>query len=159
LPISTVRTAAPNGKLGAEYDGAAPLKKTPSIEGVRLLLVDDDADGRELVAAMLAQGGAETRTAGSAAAALAGLDEWRPEALIADIGMPGEDGYTLIERLRARERERGERRLMAIALTAYTRFEDRLRALSAGYQSHVSKPVGTEELLTVVASLLNRTNP
>jgi CheY-like chemotaxis protein len=122
------------------------------------LLVDDDADGRELVEAMLAQGGAETRTAGSAAEAPAMLEEWRPDALISDIGMPGEDGYVLIEKLRARERERGERRLMAIVLTAYARFEDRLRALSAGYQSHVSKPVETAELLTVVASLLNRTN-
>jgi len=158
LPIIPVRMAEPNGKREAGSDRAAPLKKLPSIGGARVLLVDDDADGRELVEAMLAKGGAETRTAGSAAEALAMLDEWRPDALISDIGMPGEDGYVLIEKLRARERERGERRLMAIALTAYARFEDRLRALSAGYQSHVSKPVETAELLTVVASLLNRTD-
>jgi CheY-like chemotaxis protein len=119
-----------------------------------VLLVDDNADGRELVEEMLDQGGAETRTAGSAAEALAMLDEWCPDALISDIGMPGEDGYALIEKLRARERGRGERLLPAIALTAYARVEDRLRALSAGYQSHVSKPVDTEELLTVIASLL-----
>jgi PAS domain S-box-containing protein len=154
LPIIPVRTAAPNGKREAGYDRAAPLKKLPSIGGARVLLVDDDADGRELVVAMLAQGGAETRTAGSAEEALAMLDEWRPDALISDIGMPGEDGYALIEKLRARERGRGERLLPAIALTAYARVEDRLRALSAGYQSHVSKPVDTEELLTVIASLL-----
>jgi PAS domain S-box-containing protein len=158
LPIIPIRMAEPNGKREAGYDRAAALEKLPSIGGARVLLVDDDADGRELVEAMLAQGGAETRTAGSVAEALAMLDEWRPDALISDIGMPGEDGYVLIEKLRALERERGGGRLMAIALTAYARFEDRLRALSAGYQSHVTKPVDTAELLTVVASLLNRTN-
>ena len=68
------------------------------------------------------------------------------------------DGYALIEKLRKRERELGERRLPAIALTAYARVEDRLRALSAGYQAHVSKPVEMTELLTVLASLLNRTD-
>jgi CheY-like chemotaxis protein/anti-sigma regulatory factor (Ser/Thr protein kinase) len=158
LPGAPLRTAGPNGKGEAGYDRAAPAKKTPSISGARVLLVDDDADGRELVEEMLAQGDAETRTAGSAAAALAILDEWRPDALISDIGMPGEDGYAMIEKLRKRERERGERRLPAIALTAYARVEDRLRALSAGYQAHVTKPVEMTELLTVIASLLNRTD-
>jgi PAS domain S-box-containing protein len=158
LPVIPVRTAGPNGKREEGYDLAAPLKKTPSISGARVLLVDDDADGRELVETMLAQGDVETRTAGSAAAALAMLDEWRPDALISDIGMPGEDGYMLIEKLRKRERERGERRLPAIALTAYARVEDRMRALSAGYQAHLSKPVEMSELLTVVASLLNRSD-
>jgi CheY-like chemotaxis protein len=95
--------------------------------GARVLLVDDDADGRELVEAMLDQGGAETRMARSAAEALAILDGWRPDALVSDIGMPGEDGYALIEKLRARERARGERLLPAIALTAYVGVEDRLR--------------------------------
>jgi CheY-like chemotaxis protein len=118
-----------------------------------VLLVDDDADGRELIEEMLDQGGAETRTARSAAEALAILDGWRPDALISDIGMPGEDGYALIEKLRARESARGERPLPAIALTAYVRVEDRLRALSSGYQAHVSKPVEMAELLTVIASL------
>ncbi len=142
----------------AEIDRAAPPDNLPSISGARVLLVDDDADGRDLVETMLDQGDAETRTAGSAAAALAMLDEWRPDALISDIGMPGEDGYALIEKLRERERERGERRLPAIALTAYARVEDRLRALSAGYQAHVSKPVQMSELFTVIASLLNRSD-
>jgi CheY-like chemotaxis protein len=158
LPLIPVRLAAPNGKREAGNDRAAPLKKLPSITGARVLLVDDDEDGRKLVEAMLDQGGAETRSAGSAAEALAILDEWRPDALISDIGMPGEDGYVLIEKLREQERESGQRRLIAIALTAYARFEDRLHALSAGYQTHVSKPVETAELLTVVASLLNRTD-
>ncbi|HEY6399780.1 MAG TPA: ATP-binding protein, partial [Blastocatellia bacterium] len=155
LPRSPV-LAASKVELETGYDCAAPPNNLPSIWGVRVLLVDDEEDGRELVVAMLAQGGAETRTAGSAVEALAALDEWRPDALISDIGMPGEDGYALIEKLRARERERGEPSLPAVALTAYARKEDRLRALFAGYQSHVSKPVEPTELLMVIASLLNR---
>jgi PAS domain S-box-containing protein len=154
LPVTPIRMAAPDGKREAEHGRATPSKNPPSIRGGRVLLVDDNADGRELVEEMLNQGGAETRTASSGAEALAILDGWSPDALISDIGMPGEDGYALIEKLRARERERGERLLPAIALTAHVRAEDRLRALSAGYQAHVSKPVEMAELLTVIASLL-----
>ena len=92
----------------------------------------------------------------SATEALAACDEWRPDILIADIGMPGEDGYTLMKKLRAREELRGGH-IPAIALTAYARQEDRLRALSVGYEHHVPKPIEPDELLAVVASLANRT--
>ena len=126
-----------------------------SIAGVRVLLVEDKADARDLITMMLAQDGAEVRTAVSATEALAACNEWRPDILISDIGMPEEDGYTLMKKLRARESERGGH-IPAIALTAYARREDRLRALSAGYEYHVPKPVDPEELLTVVASLINR---
>jgi CheY-like chemotaxis protein len=128
----------------------------PSLVGVRALFVDDEADARELIAMVLAERGAEVRTAVSATEALAACDEWRPDILIADIGMPGEDGYTLMKKLRAREKLRGGH-IPAIALTAYARREDRLRALSAGYEYHVPKPVEPVELLAAVASLANRT--
>jgi len=105
---------------------------------------------------MLMQGGVEVRIAVSATDALAACDEWRPDILISDIGMPGEDGYTLMKKLRARESERGGH-IPAIALTAYGRREDRLRALSVGYEYHVHKPVEPAELLVAVASLANRT--
>jgi len=118
--------------------------------------VDDEADARELVAMMLAQGGAEVRTSVSVTEALAACDEWRPDILISDIGMPGEDGYMLIKKLRARESESGGH-IPAIALTAYGRQEDRRRALSVGYESHIPKPIEPVELLAVVASLTNRT--
>jgi len=118
--------------------------------------VDDEADARELVAMMLAQGGAEVRTSVSVTEALAVCDEWRPDILISDIGMPGEDGYMLIKKLRARESESGGH-IPAIALTAYGRQEDRRRALSVGYESHIPKPIEPVELLAVVASLTNRT--
>jgi len=118
--------------------------------------VDDEADARELVAMVLAQGGAEVRTSVSVTEALAACDEWRPDILISDIGMPGEDGYMLIKKLRARESESGGH-IPAIALTAYGRQEDRRRALSVGYESHIPKPIEPVELLAVVASLTNRT--
>ncbi|HKC86935.1 MAG TPA: response regulator [Blastocatellia bacterium] len=118
--------------------------------------MDDEADARELVAMMLAQGGAEVRTSVSVTEALAVCDEWRPDILISDIGMPGEDGYMLIKKLRARESESGGH-IPAIALTAYGRQEDRRRALSVGYESHIPKPIEPVELLAVVASLTNRT--
>lgn len=114
--------------------------------------MDDEADARQLITMILTECGAEVRTAVSAAEALAACEEWRPDVLISDIGMPEEDGYMLMKQLRALESERGGYNT-AIALTAYGRQEDRLRALSVGYDSHVSKPVDPEELLAVVASL------
>jgi CheY-like chemotaxis protein len=126
-----------------------------SLAGVRVLLVEDKADARDLITMMLAQGGAEVRTAVSATEALATCDEWRPDILISDIGMPEEDGYTLMKKLRVRESERGGH-IPAIALTAYARREDRLRALSVGYESHVPKPVDPIDLVAAVASLTNR---
>jgi CheY-like chemotaxis protein len=119
--------------------------------------VENDADGRDLVVTLLTQSGAEVRTASSAAEAFAVLNRWQPDVIISDVGLPDEDGYILLEKLRTQERERGASPLPAIALTAYTRLEDRLRAFSAGYQSHISKPVARLELLAAVASLINQT--
>src|SRR5215813_9767202 len=157
LPVAPPARAASPDELRDEAAGwRLTTQNPPSLSGVRVLIVDDEADARELVTMMLAQGGAVVRTAVSAPEALAACDEWRPDILIADIGMPGEDGYTLMKKLRARESERGGH-IPAIALTAYGRREDRLRALSVGYESHVPKPVEPVELLAVVASLTSRT--
>ncbi|HEU0175633.1 MAG TPA: ATP-binding protein [Blastocatellia bacterium] len=155
LPIAQGRAVSPDELRGRAAGGNLAPENPPSLEGVRALFVDDEADARELIAMMLAQVGAEVRTAASATEALAACDEWRPDVLISDIGMPGEDGYTLMKELRARESERGGH-IPAIALTAYGRREDCWRALSVGYESHLSKPVEPAELLTVVASLTNR---
>ena len=125
------------------------------LKGVRVLVVDDEADSRMLVAVLLTGSQAEVRTAGSLAEALTILDDWRPDALISDIGMPGGDGYELIRAVRQRELATGHR-LPAVALTAYARSEDRLRAIAAGFQMHVAKPVEPEELITVIASLTGR---
>jgi len=128
----------------------------PSLVGMRALFVDDEADAREIITMILAECGADVRTASSATEALTACDEWRPDVLISDIGMPGEDGYTLIKKLREREVLHGGH-IPAIALTAYARREDRLRALSVGYEHHIPKPIEPDELLAVVASLANRT--
>ncbi|MEX2146157.1 MAG: ATP-binding protein [Candidatus Rokuibacteriota bacterium] len=125
------------------------------LKDVKLLVVDDEPDTLELFAAMLAQQGAVVRTVGSAAAALHALADWTPDVLVSDIGMPDEDGYALIRRVRALEADRGGR-IPAIAVTAYGSVEDRIRVLSAGFDSHVPKPVESAELATVIASLLAR---
>jgi len=155
LPIASVRAVSPDELRDTAAGVRLAPENPPSLVGVRALFVDDEADVRELITMMLAQSGAEVRTVASATEALAACDEWQPDILIADIGMPEEDGYTLMKKLRARESEHGGH-IPAIALTAYRRPEDRLRALSVGYESHVSKPVEPEELLAVVASLTNR---
>ena len=157
LPIKPGRAVSPvdrRERAAGESERLTP-ENPLSVAGVRALLVEDEADARELITAMLVQGGVEVRTACSAAAALAAFDEWRPDILISDIGMPGEDGYMLMKKWRERESARGLH-IPAIALTAYARPEDRQRALSVGYESHVPKPVAPEELLAVVASLTNR---
>jgi signal transduction histidine kinase/CheY-like chemotaxis protein len=151
LPIASVRDVSPGELRDKAGERLAP-PNPPSLVGVRALFVDDEADARQLITMILTERGAEVRTAVSAAEALAVLEEWRPDILISDIGMPEEDGYTLMKKLRERESERGGH-IPAIALTAYGRQEDRLRALSVGYESYVPKPVDPEELLAVMASL------
>jgi CheY-like chemotaxis protein len=136
--------------------GQISLAPTPSLDGLRILVVDDEADTRELLRELLERCGAEVTTAESASAALEALGRSRPDVLISDIGMPEEDGYSLIRKVRSREASSGER-IPAIALTAYARAEDRVRALSAGFQVHVPKPIEPVELRVVVASLTGRT--
>jgi PAS domain S-box-containing protein len=124
-----------------------------SLEGVRVLVVDDDPDLLQMLELALRQYGAEVMAALSAAEALQSLAQWRPDVLVSDLGMPGEDGYDLIRKVRRLAPEHGGR-IPAVALTAYARPEDRVRTLSAGYQMHVAKPVPPEELVAVIASLV-----
>lgn len=131
------------------------LSEAPRLQGVTVLVVDDDADARNVMQRILGDSGASVITASSAAEALQVLPHARPTLLVSDIGMPGEDGYDLIRRLRALPGSEGGK-TPAVALTAFARSEDRQRALRAGYQIHVTKPVEPSELLTVCASLANR---
>ncbi|HYJ47298.1 MAG TPA: ATP-binding protein, partial [Pyrinomonadaceae bacterium] len=126
-----------------------------NLEGLKILAVDDEADTRELLRTVLTECGAEVETAASAREALERMEEFRPDVLISDIGMPNEDGYDLMRRVRGLPRERGGQ-VPAIALTAYARAEDRLRVLRAGFQMHVPKPVELAELVAVVSSLVER---
>jgi CheY-like chemotaxis protein len=138
-------------------DDAADQSRTPtrsreiSLAGVRILFVDDNPDTRTVLARVIADYGAEIATASSADEALELLRRIRPHILIADIGMPGKDGYELIRDVR-RDPEHG--RIPGVALTAFARTEDRVRALQAGFDMHVAKPIDPSELLTAVASLL-----
>lgn len=128
----------------------------PPLDNVRVLVVDNESDAREILNLMLTQRGAKVTTATSTREALEVLQEWKPDVLISDIGMPGEDGYSLIRKVRALEPERGGR-IPAVALTGYAGPEERVRLLSAGYQIHVTKPVELDELVIVIAGLAGRT--
>jgi CheY-like chemotaxis protein len=130
----------------------------PSLDGIRVLVVDDEKDARDVIVAILEQRGARTFEAASVEEALARLEEHRPDVLVSDIGLPEEDGYSLMRRIRALPRERGGG-IPAAALTAYARTEDRMQALLAGFQIHVPKPVQPAELIAVVASLAARKPP
>ncbi len=126
-----------------------------ALRGLRVLVVDDEADTRDMLRAVLEHCRAEVFTAGSAPEALEAIAQLRPDVLISDVGMPGEDGYALIAKVRALPAERGGR-IPAAALTAYVRAEDRVKVLRTGFQLHVPKPVEPAELVTVVAHLADR---
>jgi signal transduction histidine kinase/ActR/RegA family two-component response regulator len=148
LPVAAATRAAERAPAAVSTEG--PVGQ--SLAGLRLLIVDDEADAREVMRFMLERGGAQVRIADSAAQALDAIREERPDLLISDIGMPVEDGYVLVRRLRAMEEGLG-RRLPAIALTAYASEEDTRRALAAGFDAHLSKPVDPARLIDIAAGL------
>jgi CheY-like chemotaxis protein len=129
------------------------LAEASLLAGVRVLVVDDETDGREMVGAILHHCGAEARLAGSVPEALAAIAERVPDVVITDIEMPGEDGHTLLKRVRALAPERGGRVPVA-ALTAYASPEDRRKVLAAGFQRHIAKPFQPGDLVAVIARLV-----
>jgi len=147
IPLAPLRMAAVTSSVAT-----TAADRLPPLAGVRVLVVDDDADARDLVTAVLGQSGAEVMTASSTVEALDALGRVRPHVLVSDLSMPGDDGYALLQRVRALGLDR-EGRLPAVALTAFARAEDRARALAVGYAVHVSKPVEPNELVEVVARL------
>jgi signal transduction histidine kinase/CheY-like chemotaxis protein len=132
-----------------------PLKATgrvaAGLDGLGILVADDDINAREMLAAVLENAGADVRSASSAEDALMMLETWAPDVLLSDIEMPGQDGYVLMGKVRTQSP--GRKRMMAIALTAHARPEDRLRALDAGFQWHLAKPIDPAELVSVIATL------
>lgn len=132
------------------------LNNLPTLDGLRVLVVDDEPDARQLLKTILGQYGAQVITAASVVEALMTIPQCRPDILVSDIGMPQEDGYALIRQLRALSPEAGGQ-IPAVALTAYARAEDRTQALLAGFQLHIPKPVNPTELAVVVANLAGRT--
>ena len=175
----TVEASSPGDSLGATFTVKLPLivarvdrsdldrphpapagivsdKPSARLDGVRVMVVDDELDTREMLRILIGQLGAEVKACSSSEEAMRVLSEWKPDVIVSDIEMPDEDGYELIRKVRRLEANGGSRSVPAIALTAYGRVEDRVRALSAGYQMHVAKPAEPAELAAVIASLANR---
>jgi hypothetical protein len=150
LPIAPVRRR-PSGEDSSHELRTDDVAGRKELLDLKILIVDDEPDTCDMLRFLFEGSGAVAQTATSAQAALEMIDVWQPDVLVSDLGMPDVDGYELIKRVRAR----GSRnvKLPAVALTALTRIEDRVKALAAGYQMHVAKPVEPVELLTVVASL------
>jgi PAS domain S-box-containing protein len=128
----------------------------PRLDGVRVLVVDDDSDTRQMLKAVLSECQAEVITAASAAEAIKEIQQRKPDVLVSDLGMPEQDGYELIKQVRETESADHTARIPALALTAYAKAEDRVRALSGGYQVHLAKPVEPAEFVLVVANLAGR---
>ncbi|HEY3119653.1 MAG TPA: response regulator, partial [Vicinamibacteria bacterium] len=149
------RPPDPRAHAEAPLAAAAAAAAGVRLDGLKILVVDDEADMREFLSLALQRAGAEVAACGSTREALTLLDQALPDVLVSDIGMPDENGFGLIRKLRAREPERGGR-VPAAALTAYASGEDGARALASGFQLHVSKPVQPEELVSAVATLAGR---
>jgi len=159
LPLTIVLSESPReeGRLhpaAAEAFGTR-ANDTPRLTGLRLLVVDDEPDARDLLKRILGDYEADVEVASSAREALASIAKQSPDVLISDIGMPEVDGYELVRTVRRLPADRGGL-TPALALTAFARSEDRQRALLAGYQAHLAKPVQASELVTLVASLAGR---
>ena len=155
LPISVIRTEDAGTKEDHTAFSAVDVStiELPSLEGVRALVVDDQSDARILICRLIEECGGCCSLAENGAEALKIIEQENVNILISDIGMPDFDGYQLIKKIRAVQNER--RNLPAIALTAYARNDDRQRALLAGFQMHLSKPVEPRELIAGIASLLH----
>jgi PAS domain S-box-containing protein len=143
------------GARAADGAAAAPGNDPSSLSGMSVLLVEDDADSRELIEAMLAGLGARVRSVASAGEGLDALREWRPDVVVSDIEMPEESGYDFIRRLRELPADEGGL-TPAVALTAYARTEDRVRSLATGFQIHLAKPVHPDELAAALTTLTGR---
>lgn len=159
LAVSDSADAASSQDLAQDPQSSSPEEPTsgsyPKLEGLRVLVVDDEEDTRRMLKVLFEKCGAEVRTATSALEALKVFEQWSPGVMVCDIGMPNEDGYSLMRQVRAAEAGR-EEQTPALALTGYARSEDRIQALSAGYQMHLAKPINLLELTATVATLSKR---
>ena len=158
LSINSVpgsKTAASDLTKARGTDGLS-IECPPRLDGVRVLVVDDDSDTRQMLKAVLSECQAHVIIAASAAEAIVEIERRKPDVLVSDLGMPEQDGYALIKKVRGMESADHTTRIPALALTAYAKAEDRVRALASGYQVHLSKPVEPAEFVLVVASLAGR---
>jgi CheY-like chemotaxis protein len=155
LPLASMDAAA----LSSTEELAPPPISTPgnsTLDGVRILLVEDELDTREFVQRVLEESCAKVVSASSATEALEVFDGTHPDVLVSDIGMPGMDGYALLRTIRMRRASSQDPPIPALALTAFARSEDRQRAFDAGYSEHLSKPVDPVTLVTAVARICHK---
>jgi len=157
FPVRVTGEEGP-ARVARRQSGKIRASTVGVLAGVTVLVVDDEEDARETLRVLLGQRGAEVRAVAGGAPAFDLLARWTPDVLVSDIGMPGEDGYSLIRRIRALAPDRGGR-VPAVALTAYVKPEDRMQALAAGFQTHVPKPVDPDELALVIARLAGLSRP
>jgi signal transduction histidine kinase/CheY-like chemotaxis protein len=157
LPLGAQQGDVEAGGLWPIRPEKQPDTRASSLRGAKVLVVDDDHDTREILSVMLTRYGPEVRAASSAAEAMEVFSQWKPDVLVSDIGMPIEDGYALIAKVRALSEEEGGE-VPAIALTAFAGVSDKEAALAAGFQQHLSKPVEPVQLAKVVARTLGRSD-
>jgi CheY-like chemotaxis protein/anti-sigma regulatory factor (Ser/Thr protein kinase) len=152
LPVLAVHAAPPRPGAAGERSRRRANEPPPGLDGLRVLVVDDHRDSREMIGAVLAEAGAAVDLAASADEALHRLQQSHTDVLVSDLGMPGLDGFDLIRAVRAQEEADGSpKRLVAMALSAYASEEDRARALAAGFQSYAPKPIDPADLVALVA--------
>ncbi len=154
LPLSVIHEPVPPKRDSQENQSSSRYQTKEMLKGLKVLIVDDEPDSRDLVSHVLRRSAADVTTASSVREAMAQIRLAKPDILVSDVGMPEEDGYELLRQVRA---TMSASDLPAAALTAFVRAEDRKRALLAGFQTHVAKPVDPSELVAVVASLAGRT--
>jgi PAS domain S-box-containing protein len=157
LPLAVQNGDSEGSALWAAPSSNGDETRSGTLGGVRVLVVDDEHDTREILSVMLNRYGAEIRTAGSAAEAMTVFTQWLPDVLVSDIGMPEEDGHTLIRKIRALPQENGGD-VPAIALTAFASAQDKKTSLAAGFQRHLSKPIEPVALAKTVALILGRSD-
>jgi signal transduction histidine kinase/DNA-binding response OmpR family regulator len=158
IPTAHEEIIVENGKgetILYQSGDAGGLDPGGLLNGIKVLIVDDEPDSRELLMTILTRCGSNVRCSDSAAQAMEEFHEWHPDLLVSDIGMPNEDGYSLIRKVRQLKSKRA-RKTPAVALTAYATDEDRLQALSAGFQMHVAKPIEPESFVSSIAAVLGR---
>ena len=163
LPVLSLKSVPDSKSSASDFtrtratvtDGLS-IECPPRLDGVRVLVVDDDSDTRQMLKAVLSECQADVITAASAAEAIKEIERQKPDVLVSDLGMPDQDGYELIKQVRETESADNTSRIPALALTAYAKAEDRVRALAGGYQVHLAKPVEPAEFILMVANLAGR---
>jgi PAS domain S-box-containing protein len=156
LPLAGEVEGRPRGPLADRMPSGGQVPQAAL--GIRVLVVEDDVETRDILSAILERAGFSYRVATRASEALSVLDDWQPDVIVSDIGMPDMDGYAFVRHLRARPAAQGGH-IPALALSAFARAEDRELALRSGYQAHIAKPVEPADLVTAIATLTGQSGP